>query len=63
MPIGGGGIGGVSEGKTTYGPLTNVQILAIASPSDDETAFSTDDNITYTFFDGDWYSTVGGILV
>jgi len=54
---GGGG------GGTTYGAMTNVQILAIASPSDDESVFSTTDLIVYNFFNGSWYSTGGGILV
>ena len=53
---GGGG------GGTTYGPLSNANILAVASPSDEETAFSTDDFVVYFFFSGDWYSPVGGIL-
>lgn len=52
-----------SVNGTTYGPLTNVQILAIASPSDEETAFSTDDSIVYFFYQGTWYSTGGGALV
>lgn len=54
----GGGAGGA-----TYGALTNVQILAIASPSDLENAFSTDDNVIYTFYMGSWYSPAGGVLV
>jgi len=54
--------GGGGSSATTYGPLSNANILAIASPSDEETAFSTDDFIVYFFFSGDWYSTAGGIL-
>jgi len=55
--------GGGDDGGTTYGTLTNAQILAIASPSDDESAFSTDDLIVYVFFSGKWNSTAGGELV
>ncbi len=57
-----GGQAGGGGGATTYGPLTNVQILALASPSDEENAFSTDDFIVYTFYQGSWYSTGGGVL-
>ena len=53
---GGGGSG------TTYGPLSNAGILAIAAPKDEETAFSTDDFIVYFFYSGSWYSTGGGVL-
>ena len=55
--------GGSTVGVTTYGALSNANILAIVSPSDDETAFSTDDFIVYTFYSGSWYSTAGGVLV
>ena len=56
--------GGVpSSGGTTYGPLSNVSILAIATPSDEDTTFSTDDYIVYTYYSGSWYSTGGGALV
>ena len=50
-------------GMSTYGALDNVSILAIVTPLDTETAFSTDDLSTYTFYNGSWYSTVGGVLV
>lgn len=56
----GGGSGG--DSGTTYGPLTNIQILAIALANDEDTAFSTDDNVVYTYFSGNWYNPVGGIL-
>lgn len=56
------GGGGGTSGGTTYGALTNAQILAISSPSNDESAFSTDDNIVYNFYNGSWYSTGGGVL-
>jgi len=55
--------GSANQGQTTYGVLTNVQILAIASPSDGESAFSSDDFIPYTFLTPNWYSTGGGVLV
>lgn len=54
---------GGSSGGTTYGALTNTQILAIPSPSDLDNAFSTDDNVIYTFYSGFWYSPAGGILI
>lgn len=57
--IEGGGGGG---GGTTFGPLTNAQILAIPAPVDENTAFSTDDFIVYTYYNGSWYSTGGGVL-
>jgi len=49
-------------GTSTYGALTNAQILALPSPSDTESAFSTDDLINYIFFNTSWYSTAGGVL-
>jgi len=48
---------------TTYGPLSNVAILAIVSPSDEETVFSNDDFFTYVFFNVSWYSPAGVVLV
>ena len=54
---------GSGRGLTTYGQLTNSEILALPSPSDGQSAFSTTDFIVYNFFDGSWYSTGGGILV
>lgn len=49
-------------GGTTYGALTNADILLIPSPNDLETAFSTDDLIIYTFYNNKWRSTGGGPL-
>lgn len=59
----GGGSG--DQGVSTYGQITNAQILAIASPSAGESADSTDDFIRYIYFGTDmtWRSTGGGILV
>ena len=51
-----GGGGGV---RTDYGALTNVQILAISTPDELGEAFSTDDNVNYTFYNGAWYNEVG----
>lgn len=61
-PVIPGGGGGGAGGGTTYGALTNAQILAIASPSDLENAFSTDDDVIYTYNSGSWYNPVGGVL-
>lgn len=55
--------GGSGGGGATFGALNNAGILAVGSPSDLDNAFSTDDFIIYTFYQGDWYSTAGGILV
>ena len=48
---------------TTYGALTNAQILALTGLSENDTTWSIDDNITYTYYSGSWYSTLGGVLV
>lgn len=54
--------GGGGGARTDYGALTNVQILATASPDELGQAFSTDDNVNYTFYMGSWYNDVGGVL-
>ena len=54
---------GSGSTRTDYGALTNAQILAIPTPDELGEAFSTDDNINYTFSGGSWYSTAGGELV
>lgn len=54
--------GGGGGSRTDYGALTNAQILAIATPDPLGEAFSTDDNINYTYYSGAWYSTGGGVL-
>lgn len=49
--------------RKDYGALTNAQILAILTPDSLSGVFSTDDKINYTYYDGSWYSTGGGVLV
>ena len=55
--------GGGTFNRVDAGALTNTQILALSSPAQLTMAFSTDDFINYTFFNSNWYSTGGGILV
>lgn len=50
-------------GTSTYGTLTNVQILALGSPLENETADSSDDHVRYTYISSAWYSPAGGLLV
>lgn len=56
VPIGGGGL-------STYGTLTNSAILALATPSENETADSSDDFIRMVYIAGAWRTTLGGLLV
>jgi len=51
------------SGRTDYGALTNAAILAISTPDELGTAYSTDDKVNYTFNGGSWYSPAGGALV
>lgn len=57
--INNGGGGGLS----TYGTLTNSAILALATPSENETADSSDDFIRMVYIVGAWRTTLGGLLV
>lgn len=56
-PSSGGG------GLSTYGTLTNAQILALPTPLENETADSSDDFIRMVFIVGAWRTTLGGLLV
>lgn len=58
-----GGGGGGGTGESTFGTLTNAEILALVGVSENSTADSSDDNIRYTFISGAWRSTGGGLLV
>ena len=46
---------------TTWGALTNTEILAL-SPEDNDTAWSTDDYVEYTYYQGTWFNPVGGAI-
>jgi len=63
FPFPRGGGGAENPGETTYGPLTNVQIDALSSPSDGQTAYSTDELTTYTFLSGAWTNSDAGVLI
>lgn len=60
--LGEGGGSGSDQGTSTYGTLTNAQILALPSPQENETADSSDDNVRYVYISGAWYNPVGGLL-
>ena len=56
-------IGTGGGGVSTYGTLTNAEILNLSSPSENETADSSDDFIRMVFIVGIWRTTGGGTLV